>query len=1095
MVKILIAFMLLAAILLPVLSACGQAVTGPETEAETETDKGQTVESGAETGPESEKPTESETREVETEEPVDITIRPVMDENMIYDYVSKTWQTGPSNQDREIMSYDAGNATGNYRFADRDQYIIYKFDLTGAVDPEIKVDIGNNYKIEVSTDRENWTLVYNWLAEHEVVKDRSNHGTYAFKPFDYVNLYGMIYVRFTDADPDDGGWGSCFTSISVGYYQLLSKTTNQFNLDDSGYALLQELLDDLPESEEVDAYTIAYDGGLVYNPISREKADQLDKYASASCTEGTIQAKYGTKDITLKYWIPKNATAYDAVPVKYEITTSGSVTAPIYVDAVATDEDKNDPVYYDLLLPGTVDLEWEYLGYVNGTNKAGNRPKNRPDVDNTVLGKQYPQYNTTDLIQSGTVQTADITWFKFAFTNTGDTVLDGDGNGTFCLEAVLYRKENGTYKKVGTLENLYSRIFNPMYPGDVEEVYFTFPDAGRLYVGDYRLEIKGIVRNETVEGYGRTIWGGDVYTTDQFDFTVAAQQTQTEPNEVVARSRKTQPTRNTWLHTYEEFMGSYDSWLRGVASKQADTLYLQCAPWTECVDIKLIIGNGDTLVSARVPIAIETESLSIKLNKDCNAYVVRPDGTRFPAITVQSMADMRGNVQLGPDAAGNVINNLLRFQSCGINVVNTTAAFEFDSNYGLNIANNIDACWFSLDVMRRLGLKVEGWISYPYNTPGNLTQANSLYKMALTGGGFGDTDLAMAAALNAKWQFLKWGDNYWIGGNDTVVLDLEDTRGWMRVDYNARSPLSSASLQRFRLFLMDLYHKDIDELNEDWGTDYESFQSIDPSADASNDHDWWKFQTSGTTFEEWSLPLALLDCFRTLERAKDYEMILDNLSDTIPTAKINLRTEGANWISVVDPYTENSHYRHVYYSQRRCGIIPELMSRANVLYAHSDYTTLPYTPSEVAELTRNSVSMGIVPMLLPQFNRMRDIAVNSKYGTSFTYEYNLAGDAQRGAYINTLVSVYEWFKATYENGGVPGLLAQDYLCDGYMTSTQYREIQFFTEKLQEAINTPEGQAWSKNFDQNSNVLSGSKGTYSYDADYVDGLIQRVKSAH
>jgi hypothetical protein len=146
----------------------------------------------------------------------------------------------------------------------------------------------------------------------------------------------------------------------------------------------------------------------------------------------------------------------------------------------------------------------------------------------------------------------------------------------------------------------------------------------------------------------------------------------------------------------------------------------------------------------------------------------------------------------------------------------------------------------------------------------------------------------------------------------------------------------------------------------------------------------------------------------------------------------------------------------------------------------------------VAELTASSVENGIIPILLPQFNRMRDIAINTRYGTDFTYEYNLSGNAKQGAYINTVCSVYEWYVATYENGGVPGILWQDYLCDGYATSTQRREIAFFTEKLTEALNTAEGQAWAKNFDQNESVLDAAFGSWSYSSDLVQAQIDRVE---
>jgi hypothetical protein len=541
-------------------------------------------------------------------------------------------------------------------------------------------------------------------------------------------------------------------------------------------------------------------------------------------------------------------------------------------------------------------------------------------------------------------------------------------------------------------------------------------------------------------------------------------------------------------------MTSFDSYLTGIKSTgQTGTMYLQCAPWTNQIVLRLIVGNGDTMAAVSIPVEIETDSIKVQFNPNNNAYVVLEDGTRFPAITAQSMADMRGNVQLGPDAAFNIIDNLLAMQECGINLINTTAAFEFDASFGTNRANNIDACWFSLDVARALGLKLQGWITYPYESSNSLNQANKLFGTNLVEPGFGSKDLATANGLNAVWQYQRWGDNYWIGGDNVVVLDVEDTRGWMRVDFNARFRIDSSSKQYFRFFLMDMYDSDINVLNDDWGTSFTSFDEIDPEEGAIDDHGWASYKNKNMVFAEWGRPLEVLDMFRTLERIQDYQRVLETAKDVLPTAKVSLRTEGANWLATVDPTTENSHYRHVYYSQRRCAIIPELIAESGVLYAASDYTTLPYTPSEVADLTRKSIENGIVPMLLPQFDRMRDIAMNVKYGTDYTYEYNLdPSGATKGAYISTICSVFEWFRATYENGGVPGILWQDYLCDGYATATQRKEIAFFTQKLKEAMDTPEGRAWAKNFTQDASVLNGSYGCWTFDRDMVKDLIEDAK---
>ncbi len=1031
------------------------------------------------------------------EEPYVPNTAPLMrEEGKMYSYNEGKYACNNENKDKEFLFKNYGNALPYCRFADNSQLIVYKFDIHEKYEPKITYTIGNDYKIEISPDAKNWTLVYDWTAENPNCHDRSNQSNYTIDPYEF-EVYDICYIRLSDATVEDG-WGACFTDIVFSYYSPMDlESLNIFDLSDEMYEILEDLDYTTQDPSSVDAYQLAGDGGLIYNPISREKAEQLSKYDAADCFTGTLTATASGTTYTITYKVPKQVTAYDAVPIWYEITSDKNSSQPIYIEATAfEDADKtNGKLWYDLALPGTVDVTWEYLGYVGGDDKLSNRPEVRADTEKSDLGKQYPQYNASELIRSGNVKSDEQLWWKFRYTNTGNTILDGDGTGTFCIEPLLYVKQNGAWTQRATMVNLYARILDVVYPGESGEVFVSFDNCFNLPAGEYKIVLNSLVRNETSnpENYGKNIWGGELYSQSEFVFTISNKDDVTTPNAVTKTLTKATPNRNRWLHTYEEFMSCYDTHLRGMSSsKKSGTMYLQCPPWANQVTLRVMIGTGDNLVGVSLPVKVESDSLKINFNPDNNNYVVLDDGTRFPAITAQSMADMRGNVQLGPDAAYNVIDNLLDMKDIGINVINTTAAFEFDASFGGNRAESIDACWFSLDVARLIGLKVEGWITYPYEGTGSLDQANTLFGLNLVETGFGSPDLALANALNTVWQYLRWGDNYWIGGDDTVVIDVEDTRGWMRVDFNARFTMDESSKQNFRIFLMDLYG-DIDDLNDDWDTEYTSFDEIDPEAGTTDDHGWRSYKSDEIVFAEWSRPLEVLDMFRTLERIEDYEMVLAEVHKTVPTALINLRTEGANWLATVDPETTNSHLRHVYYSQRRCAIIPELMGASGVLYAASDYTTLPYTPSEVAELTASSVENGIVPMLLPQFDRMRDIAINTTYGNDFTYEYNLEGKATKGAYINTVCSVYEWFVATYENGGVPGILWQDYLCDGYATETQRREIAFYTEKLTEALNTTEGKAWAKNFDQDTSVLAGSDGAWSYDADMVQSIIDRVQS--
>lgn len=41
-----------------------------------------------------------------------------------------------------------------------------------------------------------------------------------------------------------------------------------------------------------------------------------------------------------------------------------------------------------------------------------------------------------------------------------------------------------------------------------------------------------------------------------------------------------------------------------------------------------------------------------------------------------------------------------------------------------------------------------------------------------------------------------------------------------------------------------------------------------------------------------------------------------------------------------------------------------------------------------------------------------------------------------------------------EEGGIPGILWEDYQCAGFVTETQKQEMRFFMRKLSEAMNTP-----------------------------------------
>lgn len=410
--------------------------------------------------------------------------------------------------------------------------------------------------------------------------------------------------------------------------------------------------------------------------------------------------------------------------------------------------------------------------------------------------------------------------------------------------------------------------------------------------------------------------------------------------------------------------------------------------------------------------------------------------------------------------------------------------------------HNTDAHWFMCDAIKQMGMKLEGWITYPYDSAGNVAKARWITGDEKYDPGkitcVDDPLLAKANGVKTGYQFKRWGDNYHVTADGKVLITAEDTRGWHRIDIQNRWILDESTKEKFRWFVKEKYQT-LEEVNRVWGTNYTDFSEIDPEEGTYLDQGNPSYVEDDAVFNEWCRALEDLDRFRTSSRMEGYRTIL-NINRDLFDGVIGIRTEGGNWTCVVPYSTENQRFRHVYYSQRRVAAVPEEISKTGIVAVHSDYCTLPYSPWEVAELTRGSVELGITPMHMIQCDRMRDVAINSHYGQDYSVRYNLGEKANRGVYINTSMSLFGWFKATYENGGIPGVLWEDYLCDGYVTAMQQKEMKFFKQKLDEALNTPEGRAWQEDCQVDTkSAVSKSLGVNTFDPKYVASLIEKCKA--
>ncbi|MHB0999132.1 MAG: hypothetical protein ACYC27_07790 [Armatimonadota bacterium] len=832
----------------------------------------------------------------------------------------------------------------------------------------------------------------------------------------------------------------------------------------------------VPQKAPVDEYPVHKDGGIIYNPLSREaqSTGQLAKYKNTPVLNKTLKLK----QYNVQFAVPKKAVGYDVIPIKYKLSwTDGDAPFPLAVEATAFEDEKRRQRrdLFDLALPGKLDLKVEYLGSITAHLKPNGRHNMKADMSDTP--KEYPPFTRKPMVRSGVVESGDLVWFKFKFTNTGDTILDPEGMGGCSFYPELYKKNaQGNFDFIGNPFNLYIRDLEYLYPGESHETWVHFRSSTNetpynfgIAPGQYMIKMRMGYRWYKQFDPWVNMWDGTIMHTFEQPISVEAEARNVPVEEgKVTLTDSNEPDKITrWIHTFEEFMTAFDCHIEKPEGKHSveGTLHLQVAPWTKHVVLKLIGTDPVSITSAAIPITVDTKSLNVKFDPDHQVTLVK-NGMREPAIYSQTMADMRTNVQHGPFPEKHIIDRLREMMDCGINIICTTSMpWLYTDMHNPDANYEGDSLKYFLDLARHEGLAVEGWGTYPYDRSSIqeiynwITGKNEKMDVFPTDGypAVSHTDPKLPGANAVAWlyQFHRWGDLYYQAENGDVPFGVEDTRGWMRQDVDIRFPMGDATIKAFQRWAEDKYVK-IETANIVWSSDYKSFSDVNPEANQKTNMFMhrWEYSDPNHPFHDWSPAVADLDQFRTELRVKNYLETFGEIRKEVPGATFLFRTEGGNVIvSGIDPMSKNTHMRHIYYSQRRCAAIAEILQKSGIVKYHSDYTTMPYTPSEIRMLTRAAVKQGIIPMYLPQFDNMRDIAINSKYGTEFKINYNLP-ESKKGAMMHVLTAVYPWFKATYEEGGTPGILWEDYQCDGFATETQKREMRFFKQKLNEAINTP-----------------------------------------
>lgn len=843
-----------------------------------------------------------------------------------------------------------------------------------------------------------------------------------------------------------------------------------------------------PPPAPVAEYPIHPDGGIIYAPLKREaeRTAQLDRYQSVPRNSQEIRLA----NCCLRVEVPRNAAAYDVIPIPYELSWEGGAPAfPLAVEVTAFEDEsrRKGRDCHDLNLPGRIDLDVEYLGSITAHLRPNGRHNLKADMSDQP--GTYPPFDRRPFVRSGVVEAGDLVWFKLRYTNAGNTILDPEGfGGCLFYPQLLQKQEDGQYAAVGQAYNLYYRDLEYLYPGESHEIWLHLtsnmpgyiegagksgtPQGFGIAAGEYKLQLRLFARCYKTSDDFLNIWEGPEMFTWEMPFSVETQAREAP----VPPGTKTlvdggDPDKITrFIHTFEEFMSSFDCHLSAPpdgTNRIRGTLHLQVAPWSSRVVAKLISTGPVDIATAGVPIEIDVTSLKVRFNPNPGTCMVR-DGRRIPIIASQSMADMRTNVQLGPFPEKHIVDRLREMMDCGINVIApTNMPWLYDDMRNPKSNYQGDAFKYLLDVARREGMVLEGWGTYPFDRAhvrdiaawitGEpiLIEQYALGKSAVS---LTEPMLPFANAVAWLYQFHRWGDLYLQVERGDVPISVEDTRGWMRQDVNVRHPMGDQTIEAFRKWVRKKY-RTIEAANRAWGSSFSSFNEIDPEKDRVPNRfgHRWEYTDPKHAFHDWNQAVCDLDEFRTQLRVGNYRDTLALVRKEIPQATICLRTEGGNvLVDGIDPTDPNPHMRHVYYSQRRCAAIAGTLQECGLIRYHSDYTTVPYTPSELRRLVRMAVEQGIIPSYYPQFDNMRDIAVNARYGTEFQIHYNLP-EPRKGYMMHCLTALYPWFTAVHEAGGIPGILWEDYQCDGFATETQKREMRLFRKKLTEAMSTPEGR--------------------------------------
>ncbi len=796
----------------------------------------------------------------------------------------------------------------------------------------------------------------------------------------------------------------------------------------------------------------AYAADLVrYTKLSdcARKNGTLRSYDGEAAVKGVLKAG----GCRVEYSVPENPLAYDMVPIRYTISVPAGSRRVMLESTAFEDAEraKNKPLY-DLACPGDLSVKLEYLGSMSAHFDESKYKWLQPDPDKCEPVTEMPLVKAP-LVRSGTVKADREIWFRFRLTNTGNTILDPEGFGSAqFLPSLMKFNPDGSraWDSAAQPVNLFERHLGYIYPGEKYEFWVQF--APKLDPGRYEISLNYGYRNHKTYDYWTNVWAAMTFAQLTVPLTIAEEAADT-PVKTSFRITDTSEKMPGYLERFEEFMTSFDYFEPSEKGfKKTGVMYLQPAPWTKHIALKLILSDPKAMSAAYIPVNTRTDHLKIAYNPD-NEMTLVEDGVEKPVFVAQAMPGMRANYQLGPDAQERMLAEAKEMKALGVNVISNTAGgwWRNDFSHRLNVSGMAYRYWYEYCV-REAGLKALGCSVYPGNNSGSYQTSNFYRGADKKGTGeHVDPGLPDAIADLVEYTYRLWGDTWYTTRDGRMPIEMEDSWGWMRYDVNQRYKLSDNVNALFAGWLKARYGT-IAAVNKAWGSWYKSFDEIDVSPidsvmrDNSRNE---RYRPSSIIMREWTEASEDFDRFRTERRMQFLSDVEKATRRFLPNACSSLRTEGATLIAKGDPASEDSDQRHVFYNQKRQALIYDIVKETGALKFFDDYTTIAYDPEYFRQSLKEAREAGVTTFYLMQFDHMRDILLNRYYGRDYTIHYGLDKNAPEklGMMIHALAAAYPYWRIAYEEGHAPGILWADYLCDGFATETQKKEIKVLTENF------------------------------------------------